>query len=77
MTATLVAVPMTEDEVIQGHKVARALALLCALLVSAFAFAADESYYGPRLIEEQIRVPAASGCRQAMTGRVRKRLFAP
>jgi len=58
---------MTGDEVIQGHKVARALAALCALLVSAFAFAADESYYGPRLIEEQIRVPAAGGYEIATT----------
>jgi len=50
----------------QGHKVARALALLCTLLVSASAFA-DESYYGPRLIEEQVRVPAAGGYEVATT----------
>ena len=58
---------MTGGVVIQGQKVARVLALISALLVSAFAFAADESYYGPRLIEEQVRIPAAGGYEVATT----------
>ncbi|MEA3195862.1 MAG: hypothetical protein QOD26_4195 [Betaproteobacteria bacterium] len=51
----------------QGHKVVRALALLCALLVPALASAADESYYGPRLVEEQVRIPSAAGYEIATT----------
>jgi dienelactone hydrolase len=45
----------------QGQWIARALALMLALLASAAASAADESYYGPRLVEEQIRISAAGG----------------
>ena len=41
--------------------------LLCALFASAFAFAGDESYYGPRLIEDHVRVPAAGGYEVATT----------
>jgi len=52
----------------EGHKVIRALALLCALLVPAFAFAADESaYYGPRLVEEQVRISSPAGYEIATT----------
>jgi len=58
---------MTGDAVIQGHKAARALALIGALLAPLVAAAADESLYGPRLIEEQVRVPAAGGYEIATT----------
>ena len=52
----------------QGHKVvARTIALLCALLAPALASAMDESYYGPRLIEEQVRIPAQAGYEIATT----------
>ena len=49
----------------QGYKVA--LALLCALFAPALACAAEESYYGPRLVEEQIRIPAPGGYEVATT----------
>ncbi|HUQ24724.1 MAG TPA: prolyl oligopeptidase family serine peptidase [Burkholderiales bacterium] len=51
----------------QANKVVRALVLLCAILAPAFASAADESFYGPRLVEEQIRIPTAAGYEIATT----------
>ena len=52
----------------QGSKIARALALpfalfatVCALLAPTIAAAIDESYYGPRLIEEQVRIATQGG----------------
>jgi len=63
-----VAITATGGEVKEGPKVIRALALLCALLVPAFAFAADESaYYGPRLVEEQVRISSPAGYEIATT----------
>ncbi|HXU42026.1 MAG TPA: prolyl oligopeptidase family serine peptidase [Burkholderiales bacterium] len=52
----------------QGYKFVRALALLCALFSPAPGFAADENaYYGPRLVEEQVRIPSAGGYEIATT----------
>ncbi|HTM59492.1 MAG TPA: prolyl oligopeptidase family serine peptidase [Burkholderiales bacterium] len=47
-------------------RIARAVLLLCALLTGLVATAAraqqeDHSYYGPRLIEEKVRIPAPGG----------------
>jgi len=51
-----------------GYKFVRALALLCALFSPAPGFAADENaYYGPRLVEEQVRIPSAGGYEIATT----------
>ena len=62
------AITATGGEVKEGPKVIRALALLCALLVPAFAFAADESaYYGPRLVEERVRISSPAGYEIATT----------
>ncbi len=62
------AVIATGEEVKEGHKVVRALALLCAFLAPAFALAADEgAYYGPRLIEEQVRISSPAGHEIATT----------
>src|SRR3954468_22246907 len=45
--------------------IVRALAVLCALMAGLAARAAqaqeDHAYYGPRLLEERVRVPLASG----------------
>ena len=51
----------------QGHRLARALLLIAALLAPALASAIDESYYGPRLIEELVRIPAPGGYEIATT----------
>ena len=52
----------------QGQKLACALAAIGALLAPpTLASAIDESYYGPRLIEEQVRVPAKGGYEIATT----------
>jgi len=46
-----------------GYLVAAVLALVCSL-----ASASDEnSYYGPRLVEEQVRVPAGNGAYEVAT----------
>ena len=47
-------------------RIARAAVILCALLTGFVATAAraqqeDHSYYGPRLIEEKVRIPAPGG----------------
>src|SRR5919202_5312683 len=45
-----------------GRSVVRAVALVCWLAISGFALAQeDHSYYGPRLIEEKVRIPAPNG----------------
>jgi dienelactone hydrolase len=41
--------------------------MACALLAPALASAADDTYYGPRLIEELVRIPAAGGYEIATT----------
>jgi dienelactone hydrolase len=41
--------------------------MACALLAPVIASAADETYYGPRLVEEQVRIPAAGGYEIATT----------
>jgi len=61
-----VAVLVTGGGVNPRYKFVRALAVACALLGAAFA-AADESYYGPRLVEEQVRIPSANGYEIAAT----------
>jgi len=54
-------------------RIARAVLLLCALLTGFVATAAraqpqeDHSYYGPRLIEEKVRIPAPGGYTIAAT----------
>jgi dienelactone hydrolase len=53
-------------------RIARAVLLLCALLTGLVATAAraqqeDHSYYGPRLIEEKVRIPAPGGYTIAAT----------
>ena len=52
-------------------RIARAAMLLCALLTGFVATAAraqeEHGYYGPRLIEEQVRIPAAGGYEVATT----------
>ncbi len=49
----------TEERVNGGQTVVRMLIAGCALLVASIASAADEApYFGPRLIEEQVRIPA-------------------
>ena len=51
-----------------GQKLMRALAISCALLSPALASAADENaYYGPRLIEELVRIPSQGGYEVATT----------
>src|SRR5438093_9447534 len=52
-------------------RIARAAVLLCVLLTGFIAVTAraqeDHSYYGPRLIEEKVRIPAPGGYAIAAT----------
>ena len=51
-----------------GRGVLRAVALACWLTISSLALAQeDHSYYGPRLIEEKVRIPASNGRTLAAT----------